>query len=656
MMTEEHAKSDGEGESVDLGFEHVTIGILTALEEEYAACRRVFDPDRKGIQQHARNTSGAVTCWICTVPAKHGGTHTVAISMLPDMGNTAAAIVASTLLERCPRIEDLIMCGIAGAVPDTRKADNHVRLGDIVVTDSSGIVQYDRGKQRDSHATSSRARADNLVCDPFAGFEFRNAPRVPSARLLHAVKLIHSDETLLARHALRPWDHKIKRFLRCSDDQESWKRPYHNKDQLNDSPNGKGQNARHPKDGMRRTGHPRVFHGPIAAANIVLADPQKRDALRDRFGIRAVEMEGSGVADASWVAEVGYLVVRGTCDYCNSTKNDNYHYYAALIAASYACTVIEYLHPSDQAQPSSEVPPTRTHALAGEAHRSHFEFGDVNNVTRDRAAQMAPKSRGTHEAGRDNTSHAEKYDVFFSYNSTDRKAVVSIAKKLLKRKLRPWVDDWDLVPGTSWQDALAAQLGQIGAMAVFMGPGGLGPWQSNEIKAFLNQSANRDCIIIPVILPGYDERIELPLFLQTIQCVDFRVSERIGLDDLVWAVTGRRPVTRDPILGDSDIGADHPIHLPAHACQVPSIDSVGDLVKKIEMLREEYRRDEVASNAKELERRLRALPRRGNEVRKGWLELARVERQNLRAKQQAGEVIDKRRLSELRQEAENVVD
>jgi hypothetical protein len=74
-------------------------------------------------------------------------------------------------------------------------------------------------------------------------------------------------------------------------------------------------------------------------------------------------MEGFGVADASWLAGVGYLIVRGTCDYCNSTKNDLWHSYAALVAAAYARTVIEYLHASDMATldsfPSAAAIPDR---------------------------------------------------------------------------------------------------------------------------------------------------------------------------------------------------------------------------------------------------------------------------------------------------------
>ena len=46
------------------------------------------------------------------------------------------------------------------------------------------------------------------------------------------------------------------------------------------------------------------------------------NALRNQFHVQAVEMEGSGVADATWELEKSYLVVSDTCDYCNPTKAD----------------------------------------------------------------------------------------------------------------------------------------------------------------------------------------------------------------------------------------------------------------------------------------------------------------------------------------------
>ena len=68
-----------------------------------------------------------------------------------------------------------------------------------------------------------------------------------------------------------------------------------------------------------------------------------RDELRDRFGVKAIEMEGAGVADASWEPKAGYLVVRGVCDYCDPNKNDLWHPYAAIVAAAYTRALLASL-------------------------------------------------------------------------------------------------------------------------------------------------------------------------------------------------------------------------------------------------------------------------------------------------------------------------
>ena len=125
----------------------------------------------------------------------------------------------------------------------------------------------------------------------------------------------------------RPW----KRWLAEGLDRLGWARP----DAATDVLAGDSGPVPHPGDPKRREGQPRVFLGPIASANTLLKDPAKRDALRDQFGARAVEMEGSGIADATWTHGIGYLVVRGICDYCDATKNDTWQMYAAMAAAAY---------------------------------------------------------------------------------------------------------------------------------------------------------------------------------------------------------------------------------------------------------------------------------------------------------------------------------
>ena len=88
-----------------------------------------------------------------------------------------------------------------------------------------------------------------------------------------------------------------------------------------------------------------IHFGAIGSANILLKNPEARDRLREDYKIRAVEMEGSGVADAGWNFQIGCLVVRGVSDYCDPNKNDQWQRYAACAAAAYARAVISSLPP-----------------------------------------------------------------------------------------------------------------------------------------------------------------------------------------------------------------------------------------------------------------------------------------------------------------------
>lgn len=209
--------------------------------------------------------------------------------------------------------------------------EEHVRLGDIVVSDMGGVVQYDFGKEV----------ATTTVDETTVAFIHKNPPRPPCALLLESVGLLEVAEI----DGDRPWiDHIANTLKRLN-----ILRPPAETDILASSDDPK-KLIDHPHDPSRIDGQPRLFTGTIASANIVLKNPLKRDSLRDQFGVKAVEMEGSGIADASWKVGVGYLVVRGICDYCDSKKGDDWQKYAAIVAAGYVRALIE----------SMPSPPTRT--------------------------------------------------------------------------------------------------------------------------------------------------------------------------------------------------------------------------------------------------------------------------------------------------------
>jgi TIR domain len=128
-------------------------------------------------------------------------------------------------------------------------------------------------------------------------------------------------------------------------------------------------------------------------------------------------------------------------------------------------------------------------------------------------------------------AHQEIYDVFLSHYSGDKLLVESIAARLVDEQgLRPFLDKWHLIPGEPWQEALEEALDRSRTCAVFLGPGGLGPWENEEMRAALDERVRyKSFRVIPVLLPGAEpkDKKTLPRFLRRLTWVDFRG----GLDD-----------------------------------------------------------------------------------------------------------------------------
>ena len=292
------------------------IGIITALPKEYAAVKKILE-NTKEISFPGQG--GGRRYLLGEVSTNDEEKHTVVLC-LASMGNNIAAIRASLLLNHFPDLKSIIMVGIAGGIPHPEKPDDHVRLGDIVISNEKGVIQYDFDKE---------TITENI---------HRHPPRPPSASLLEGVRLLEANELI----GEKPW----LRFIDQALLPEGEERPSTKTDILVSSTES-NQIVEHPQDPKRKNGEPRVFIAPIASANKLLKNPIKRDRLRDKFGVKAVEMEGSGIADATWNYEIGYLVVRGICDYCDSNKEDNWQAYAAAVAAAYARALIESMPPED---------------------------------------------------------------------------------------------------------------------------------------------------------------------------------------------------------------------------------------------------------------------------------------------------------------------
>ena len=116
---------------------------------------------------------------------------------------------------------------------------------------------------------------------------------------------------------------------------------------------------------------------------------------------------------------------------------------------------------------------------------------------------------------------AHEFDIFLSYNWQDKRIVHRLAQSLRKEGLRVWLDDWELVAGQPWQEALENVIEQTASVLVAVGQDDHGKWQEREVYACIEEFVRRRLRVIPALLPGTIPK-DLPIFLRQFTWVDLR--------------------------------------------------------------------------------------------------------------------------------------
>ncbi len=141
------------------------------------------------------------------------------------------------------------------------------------------------------------------------------------------------------------------------------------------------------------------------------------------------------------------------------------------------------------------------------------------------------------------------YDVFLSHSDLDSEWVeINLATYLEDiYGFHVWLDKWTLVPGESWQPAIAHGLDQAQCCAICIGEQTPIGWFKQEIQRALNRQAKDSHFrVIPVLLPHAKE-INIDDFLELKTWVDFRGPDHDRAFHLLVSGIKNVPPGRPPI-------------------------------------------------------------------------------------------------------------
>ena len=143
--------------------------------------------------------------------------------------------------------------------------------------------------------------------------------------------------------------------------------------------------------------------------------------------------------------------------------------------------------------------------------------------------------------------------------------------------IKVFLDKWNLVPGAPWQESLESAMNQSATCGICISNSGIGSWQNEEMRVFLEKRVRDNTIrVIPILLPGTNEEMvkSLPSFLSRLHRVDFRAgtASTDGFRNLIAGISGISPeevklplITEQPnetnkicvvISGPSSVGKD----------------------------------------------------------------------------------------------------
>lgn len=143
---------------------------------------------------------------------------------------------------------------------------------------------------------------------------------------------------------------------------------------------------------------------------------------------------------------------------------------------------------------------------------------------------------GADPSGKDTRPATYDFDVFLSYPAPQRADVERIAHALKAGGLKPWLDGWEVVPGSEFTGEIERVMTRSRAFAVFIGPEGVGVWQRREISSAC-AAAKRGVRLVPVLLGSASWQAVPPLLraYSHVQIAD--AADSSGIEKLIRGLT-----------------------------------------------------------------------------------------------------------------------
>jgi nucleoside phosphorylase len=254
--------------------------------------------------------------------------HHIVIATLPagqEYGTGSAAALASQVKKFFPSLWFGLLVGVAAGLPDlSQTPPRDIRLGDVLVGtpegEKPGLVAYDLGKETEDGFQLLRLGHALATTEPIVRSAIGN------------IKLLAPNDSNSFLHyyeAIRDKTHATGSFADPGQEYDVLYEVMDDKTQR--------QVNRPSRPESRRT---HVWYGPIGSGEKLLKNAQKRNELRDRYGVIGLEMEAAGTMNRIPVG-----VIRGVCDYGDQHKNKTWQPYAAAMAAAYAKAILHQIVP-----------------------------------------------------------------------------------------------------------------------------------------------------------------------------------------------------------------------------------------------------------------------------------------------------------------------